>query len=117
MTGALTLLRQPHPPAAIPIPEMTADQCIDVIIDTGKTMATATWRRVLTDPVGQVVEIGRRRFASPGTAEFVRIRDRFCRMPGCNTPAVRAEIDHTVRHADDGVSVVGNLAALCKHTI
>jgi hypothetical protein len=75
----------------------------------------ATWRRVLTDPVGQVVEIGRRRFASPGTAEFVRIRDRFCRMPGCNTPAVRAEIDHTVRHADDGVSVVGNLAALCKH--
>jgi hypothetical protein len=75
----------------------------------------ATWRRVLTDPVGQVVEIGRRRYASPGTAEFVRIRDRFCRMPGCTTPAGRAEIDHTLRHADDGLSVMGNLAALCKH--
>jgi hypothetical protein len=75
----------------------------------------ATWRRVLTDPTGQVVEIGRRRYASPATTEFIRIRDRYCRMPGCNTPAGRAEIDHTLRHTDHGLSVRGNLAALCKH--
>ncbi|MET0237094.1 MAG: DUF222 domain-containing protein [Kibdelosporangium sp.] len=74
----------------------------------------ATWRRVITDETGQVLEVSRRRFASPALARHVRVRDRMCRQPGCGKPADRAEIDHTIRHADGGVTSVDNAAVLCR---
>jgi hypothetical protein len=75
----------------------------------------AVWRRVLTDPAGQVVESSRKRYASAGLREFIRLRDRTCRLPGCNTPAERCEVDHSIRHADLGVNSRENTAALCKY--
>ncbi|TCO47350.1 uncharacterized protein DUF222 [Actinocrispum wychmicini] len=75
----------------------------------------ATWRRILTDPAGHLLEASPRRFPSPAMAEHVRLRDQHCRMPGCTTTAHRSEIDHTVRHCDQGLSSTDNLAALCKY--
>jgi uncharacterized protein DUF222 len=72
----------------------------------------AVWRRLITDPAGQVLEPSRRRFASARLREFIQLRDRTCRLPGCNTPAERCQIDHTVRHADHGANSPGNNAAL-----
>ncbi|ONI84221.1 hypothetical protein ALI144C_16275 [Actinosynnema sp. ALI-1.44] len=74
----------------------------------------ATWRRVITDPAGQVLEVSRRRFASPGLTRFVQARDRVCRQPGCAVVAQRCEVDHSVPYAEGGVTGVGNVAMLCK---
>jgi hypothetical protein len=72
------------------------------------------WRRVLTDPAGQVIESSRKRYASAELREFLRVRDRTCRLPGCNTPAERCEVDHSVRHMHHGANAPDNTAALCK---
>jgi hypothetical protein len=78
----------------------------------------ATWRRMITDEHGQVLEVSRRRFASPALARHIRLRDRTCRQPGCSRTADKAEIDHTVRHVDGGVTSVDNTTALCrKHNL
>jgi hypothetical protein len=74
----------------------------------------ATWRRVITDPAGQVLEVSRRRYASPALVDHVRVRDRTCRVPGCTVLAENAEIDHTVRHADHGETSPHNTGAYCK---
>jgi hypothetical protein len=78
----------------------------------------ATWRRVITDDHGQVLEVSRRRFASPALTRHIRLRDRTCRQPGCNRTADKAEIDHTVRHRDGGATAVDNTSSLCrKHNL
>jgi Domain of unknown function (DUF222) len=53
----------------------------------------------------------------PGTAlaRWVATRDRTCRAPGCRVPARVADIDHTVDHADGGLTAHDNLAVLCRH--
>jgi hypothetical protein len=78
----------------------------------------ATWRRMITDEHGNVLEVDRRRFASPALARHVRLRDRTCRQPGCGRPAERCQIDHTVRYGDGGVTALDNTSALCgKHNL
>ncbi|ALG12540.1 HNH endonuclease signature motif containing protein [Kibdelosporangium phytohabitans] len=74
----------------------------------------ATWRRILTDPAGQVMEVSRRRFASPALRRHLQVRDRTCRQPGCTVPALRCEADHSTTYALGGATGVGNLAMLCK---
>ncbi|MFC0111259.1 HNH endonuclease signature motif containing protein [Kibdelosporangium aridum] len=74
----------------------------------------STWRRILTDPAGHVLEVSHRRFAPPSLKRHIQLRDRTCRQPGCEEPAERTEIDHTQRHTDHGETSHGNLAALCK---
>ncbi|RSM57721.1 HNH endonuclease [Kibdelosporangium aridum] len=86
---------------------ITADHARELAHDT-------TWRRILTDPAGHVLDVSRRRFAPPSLKRHIQLRDRTCRQPGCEEPAERTEIDHTTRHADHGPTSVGNLAALCK---
>ncbi len=75
----------------------------------------AVWRRVITDPIGHVVEASRKRHASPALRDFIELRDRTCRLPGCPVPAERSEIDHTIRHVHHGANSPENTAALCKH--
>ncbi|WP_211215840.1 HNH endonuclease signature motif containing protein [Catelliglobosispora koreensis] len=55
------------------------------------------------------------RFANAALTRWIRLRDRTCRAPGCRMPAVRCQIDHTIRHADGGPTRHGNLAALCEY--
>ena len=46
-------------------------------------------------------------------AEFVRMRDLFCRAPGCDVPADRCDIDHTVPYPF-GPTHASNLKCLCR---
>jgi hypothetical protein len=47
-------------------------------------------------------------------ADFIRCRDLTCRFPGCDEPATRCDLDHTVPHGDDGPTHASNLKALCR---
>jgi hypothetical protein len=50
---------------------------------------------------------------SAGLAEFVRMRDLFCRAPGCDVPADRCDIDHTIPYPN-GPTHPSNLKCLCR---
>jgi hypothetical protein len=78
--------------------------------------ADGTWRRILTDPIGgAVLDVGRRSYApSAALADHVIARDQTCRFPGCQQPARRCDLDHTVPFPRGSTSA-GNLAALCRH--
>lgn len=51
---------------------------------------------------------------SKALADFVRSRDLTCRWPGCEVPATRCELDHTVPHAQGGPTHASNLKCYCK---
>lgn len=51
---------------------------------------------------------------SRALADFVRCRDLTCRFPGCDEPATRCDLDHTVPHAGGGPTHASNLKALCR---
>ncbi|WP_242424940.1 HNH endonuclease signature motif containing protein, partial [Frankia sp. EI5c] len=74
----------------------------------------STWRRLLTDPQGHLLEVGDRRFPTPAQARHVQARDRTCRMPGCARRARRCDLDHTVPHSQGGKTVIANLGPLCR---
>ncbi|UXA18540.1 HNH endonuclease signature motif containing protein [Mycobacterium sp. SMC-4] len=50
---------------------------------------------------------------SAGLAEFVRMRDLFCRFPGCDVPAERCDIDHVVPYPF-GPTHPSNLSCECR---
>ncbi|MQA10830.1 MAG: DUF222 domain-containing protein [Pseudonocardiaceae bacterium] len=85
--------------------------------DTVRRLArSATWRRILTDPLsGTLLDVGRKRYPSPGLAEHVRIRDRTCRFPGCPRPAASCDLDHSTAHSKGGATSDGNLGPMCPH--
>ncbi|ONI84239.1 hypothetical protein ALI144C_16385 [Actinosynnema sp. ALI-1.44] len=74
----------------------------------------ATWRRVITDPTGHVLEVSRRRFASPALKRHLDLRDRTCRQPGCTVPAERCQTDHTIPHATGGLTSAANTSTFCE---
>ena len=85
----------------------------------------ATWRRVLTDPAGQVCSVGATTYR-PGAdlTRTVVARDVTCTFPGCRQPGSRCEIDHRVPYdatrspaedAHDPQTCEANLHCLCKH--
>jgi hypothetical protein len=47
-------------------------------------------------------------------ADYVRCRDLTCRAPGCDAPATRCDIDHTIPYADGGLTHASNLKSLCR---
>jgi hypothetical protein len=47
-------------------------------------------------------------------ADFVRCRDLTCRFPGCDRPAVRCDVDHSIAYADGGPTHASNLKCLCR---
>lgn len=76
--------------------------------------ADGIWQALHTDSTGIVSGIGRRRYRpSESLARLIRARDRRCRHYGCEQPAHRADIDHTIRFPD-GPTTPGNLAAMCR---
>jgi hypothetical protein len=50
---------------------------------------------------------------SAALATFVRCRDMTCRFPGCDEPAHRADIDHTIAYPA-GPTQASNLKCLCR---
>lgn len=89
-------------------------------IDAGTARKLAghapSFTRLLTHPeTGAVLSVGRTRYKPPkDLQDWVRIRDRTCRHPGCNRTAMNCEIDHTTPWSQGGETRANNLAALCK---
>lgn len=75
---------------------------------------TSTWRRMIVDPQGKLLEVAERRFPSPAQVRHVRARNRRCVHPGCTRLAVRTETDHPVPHAAGGPTLTINLGPFCK---
>jgi hypothetical protein len=56
---------------------------------------TGTWRRILTNPGGQVLDYGRRTYRPPANlTDHVIARDKTCVFPHCRRPARHCEVDH-----------------------
>jgi Domain of unknown function (DUF222) len=74
-----------------------------------------TWRRLVTDPVsGALLDYGRTRYTPPpDLVEHVTARDRTCRWPGCDKPAVGCDLDHTIAYPH-GPTAAGNLGPFCE---
>jgi len=51
---------------------------------------------------------------SQALADYVRCRDMTCRFPGCNAPAVRCDVDHTIPDSQGGLTHASNLKCLCR---
>jgi hypothetical protein len=75
---------------------------------------SGTWRRLVTDPRGRLIDYGRTVYTPPAPLRrHVVARDRSCRFPGCGRVADRCELDHVIAWADGGPTNDENLAALC----
>lgn len=73
-------------------------------------LAKSATLRPLTFPI-----VAERRYTpSAKLADYVRCRDLTCRAPGCDAPAARCDIDHTIPYADGGSTHPSNLKALCR---
>jgi hypothetical protein len=82
--------------------------------------ADGVWKRLITDPAtGAVLDVGRSSYRPPtALTEFLRARDRHCRVPHCRRRALDAQIDHTrAFHTHAGSTDRDNLyhACLCHH--
>lgn len=81
---------------------------------------TGTWRRIVTDPIGQLIDYGRSTYRPPtALADHVTARDRTCRFPHCTRRAVvrgkpAAEIDHRIAWSAGGPTNQHNLQVLCS---
>lgn len=75
---------------------------------------TGTWRRLITDQRGRLVDYGRTTYRPPADlADHVISRDRTCRFPHCTRAARRCDLDHRIRWSDGGTTTEANLHALC----
>jgi hypothetical protein len=76
--------------------------------------ATGTWRRLVTDDRGRLVDYGRATYRPPkDLADFVIARDRTCRFRHCTRRACRCDLDHVVAWDQGGQTNEANLHALC----
>lgn len=75
---------------------------------------TGTWRRLVTDECGRLLDYGRATYRPPrDLAETVIARDVTCRFPHCTRRARRCDLDHRVPYDDGGSTSRANLSALC----
>ncbi len=75
---------------------------------------TGTWRRLVTDPLGKLVDYGHEVYRPPkDLADHIIARDRTCRFPHCRRPACRCDLEHAVPWERGGETNEANLNALC----
>ena len=100
------------PGGRIGVEPVHADLIRDLIADTA---TDSVIRRLVTDPVGTVIDIGRAHYSPTGLQQrLVQLRDGRCRFPGCTTRAETCEIDHAQPWDAGGKTDLDNLGALCK---
>jgi hypothetical protein len=76
---------------------------------------SGTWRRLVTDERGHLLDYGRTTYRPPADLrEYVIARDRTCRGIGCHRQARRCELDHVHDWDDGGQTDAGNLAPECR---
>jgi hypothetical protein len=86
-----------------------------VTADTARRLAErGTWRRLLTDPTGRLLDYGTTTYRAPADlTRHLHARDRVCGFPGCNIPAHRCDLDHTTPYPK-GPTNPANMGALCR---
>lgn len=122
-----------HPPSFDkPLRELTVRQALrdpdpgessatrpGAVMDGGRVMAGAITRRLaLTAVIRRIVHPHQappesRYVPSAKLAEFVRCRDLTCRYPGCDEPATKCDLDHTIPYPV-GPTQASNLKCLCR---
>jgi hypothetical protein len=76
---------------------------------------TGTWRRIVTDERGQLIDYGRSTYRPPkDLTDHVIARDQTCRFRHCNRKACRCELDHQEAWEAGGHTNETNLLALCS---
>ena len=98
--------------AEIPGIGLVAPDTVDALVERFGCRLT----RVLFDAdTGITAETASARYEPPPKVrEFVQLRDRSCRFPGCSRPAIRCDEDH-VQEWPTGDTKGANLAAMCRH--
>ena len=75
---------------------------------------TGTWRRLITDPAGRLLDYGTCTYRPPADlTRHVRARDQHCVIPGCGRRAIHCELDHATPFPAGGTNAA-NLRPLCK---
>jgi hypothetical protein len=74
---------------------------------------TGTWRRLITDTAGHVIDASRSYHPPPKLREHVLTRDPTCRFPGCRRRAESCEVDHVLPYSRGGRTAGHNLQPLC----
>ncbi|MGH8889195.1 MAG: DUF222 domain-containing protein [Acidothermaceae bacterium] len=76
----------------------------------------AAWRRLVIDPVdGHLLDYGRRTYRPPKRlADYISARDRTCRVPGCQRPAILCDADHVIPFGNGGPTSSDNCVSLCR---
>jgi len=76
---------------------------------------SGTWRRLVTDELGHLVDYGRTTYQPPADlAQYVVARDRTCRAPGCERPAAQADLHHVQWWSRGGHTNAANLVPACE---
>jgi hypothetical protein len=76
---------------------------------------TGTWRRLITDERGHLVDYGRTTYRPPkDLADHVIARDRTCRYPQCNRQARNCDLEHAIPWEEGGETNADNLNAICS---
>ncbi len=99
------------PDASRPAPSCEPDRDPE---PTAERREAVVWlRRLWVDPVSHVLveQDSRRRRFTGELRRFVISRDRTCRNRWCGAPI--RDVDHVVRHSDDGATTAGNGRGLC----
>ena len=80
------------------------------------TDQSGTWRRLITDPAGRLLDYAQTTYEPPADlTRHVIARDQHCVMPGCRRTAWRCELDHGTPYNAGGHTSADNLAPLlCK---
>lgn len=72
--------------------------------------------RVVLDPVGQPLDVGRRtRVVPPAIRTALAVRDRGCVYPGCDRCPQWTDAHHVRHWADGGSTSLDNLVLLCRY--
>ena len=75
-----------------------------------------TWRQVLDQTTGQVLELGRtHRLVPPWLRKALVARDHGCRWPGCTAPAAWTDAHHIIPWWTGGRTDIENLLLLCRY--
>ena len=72
--------------------------------------------RVVLDPAGQPLDVGRRtRVVPPAIRTALTVRDRGCVHPGCDRGPQWTDAHHVRHWAEGGSTSLDNLVLLCRH--
>ena len=85
--------------------------------ELARCLCDADITRIVMAADGQPLDVGRtRRLHTPAQRKAVIARDRQCVWNGCESPAARCEVHHTLWwHRDKGPTDIEHAALVCRH--